>query len=207
MDISDFDEEDEHVIHIDEDLGSFSASTSIIELNFNTPSSSTPQPNQDLPTIPTPQTINVPPPPTLLLDYIVLREVCENIFEDLNKLVKARNDPVHTVNYEDKWIALREIVVRVFCDLQRLSIEARNQALNKWLKEFIKSMEAVEVRRNMMFISYSPFYLDISVIISKCVKEYLNPTLITKMLIKIEEPAPKARKVKDYEEDKRFEKL
>jgi len=35
--------------------------------------------NLDAP-IPTPQTINVLPPLTLLLDSIVLREVCENIF-------------------------------------------------------------------------------------------------------------------------------
>jgi len=73
MDISDYDEEDEPVFHIDGDLGSCSASASIIEPNLDTPSSSTTQPNQDLPTIPAPQTINVPPPPTLLLDSIALK--------------------------------------------------------------------------------------------------------------------------------------
>jgi len=80
----------------------------------------------------------------------------ENIFEDLNKLVETKNDPVHTVNYEDKWIALREVVDIVFCDLQRLSIEAQNQSLNKWFREVIRSMESVEVRRNKLFISESP---------------------------------------------------
>jgi len=39
------------------------------------------------------------------------------------------------------------------------------------------------------------------------VKEYLNPALVTKMLIKTEEPAHVAKKVKDLEKDKRFEKL
>jgi len=34
-------------------------------------------------------------PPTLLLDSIILKEVCENIFRDLNKLVKTRNNLVH----------------------------------------------------------------------------------------------------------------
>jgi len=53
------------------------------------PSLSTIQPNQDQSSILAPQTTNVSPPPTLLLDSIILQEVCENIFEDLYKLVKA----------------------------------------------------------------------------------------------------------------------
>jgi len=152
MDISDSDDEDEHVIHIDEDLGSFSACASFIEPNLDTPSSSTTQPNQDLPSTSSRQSINVSPLPTFLLDFIVLKEVCKNIFEDLNRLVKARNDLVQTENYEDKWIALREVVDTVLCDLQRLSIEAQNQSLNNWFKEVIRSMEAMEFRRNISYI-------------------------------------------------------
>jgi len=126
MDISNSDEEDEHVIYIDTILGSFSTSVSILEPELDTPSSSTSQNIQDSPNPTSPQPINVPPPPTILLQSIFLREVCKNIFKDLMQLVKTRNDPIHSENYEGKWISLREVVDRVFNDLQRLSIEARN---------------------------------------------------------------------------------
>jgi len=53
--------------------------------------------------------------------------------------VKARNDPIHIVRYEDKWTDLRERVDKVFCDLQRLSIEAQNESLNNWFREVIQS--------------------------------------------------------------------
>jgi len=43
--------------------------------------------------------------------------VCENIFEDLIKLVKARNNLIHTDNYEDKWTAFRERVDTIMCAL------------------------------------------------------------------------------------------
>jgi hypothetical protein len=143
----------------------------VIYANLDTPSTSTSRINQDIPSTLAPQTINVSPPPTLLLGSIVLKEVCENIFEDLNRLVKARNDAVYTENYEDKWIALREVVDKVFNDLQRLSVEAQNQAFNNWFKEVIKSREVVEVRRNKSYISYFPFFLDLSSIITSSVKE------------------------------------
>jgi len=96
------DDEDERVIIIDRDLNSFSTFVSTSELNIDTPSTSTTQMNLDTPTTSIPQPTNVSPPPTLLLHSNILREVCENIFEVLNKLVKARNDPIHTKNYEDK---------------------------------------------------------------------------------------------------------
>jgi len=38
-------------------------------------------------------------PPTLLLDSIILKEVCENIFKDPNKLIKTRNNLVHEEDY------------------------------------------------------------------------------------------------------------
>jgi len=80
MDISYTDEEEEHVIHIGKGIGSFSTSISILEPNLDTPSTSTNQPKLDIPSTSTPQTINVSPPPTLLLDSIILKQVCENIF-------------------------------------------------------------------------------------------------------------------------------
>jgi len=47
-----------------------------------------------------PAKTNVPSPPTLFLDSTILPDVCENIFQDLNKLVQARNDLIHEVSYE-----------------------------------------------------------------------------------------------------------
>ena len=52
----------------------------------------------------------VPPSPTLLLDSTILTEVCENIFKDLNRLVKTRNNFVHEKIYVDEWTRLRERV-------------------------------------------------------------------------------------------------
>jgi len=102
---SDSDEEDEHVIHTDNVLDSSSSFVleSVLDPPFvaSTSQASIEIQNQDAPIIP-PQTINVLPPPTLLPYSIVLKEVCKNIFEDLNNLVKARNDPIHIEKYADK---------------------------------------------------------------------------------------------------------
>jgi len=65
-----------------------------------------------------------------LLDSIVFKEVCENLFEDLKKLVEARNNPIHTKSYEGRWIKLRERIDRVMRALQKLSVEAQEQSLN-----------------------------------------------------------------------------
>jgi len=97
--------------------------------NPNTPSTSTSQTNQDLPSTSSPQTINISPPPTLLLHSNILREVYDNIFNDLVNLFESINNPIHTKSYEEKWIALREVVDIVFCYHQRLSVEAQNQSL------------------------------------------------------------------------------
>jgi hypothetical protein len=79
--ISDSDEEDEHVMHVDNVLDSF---VPFVLESVNDPpiTASTSHAIEEVNkvSIPTPQTINVSPPTTLLLDSIVLREVCENIF-------------------------------------------------------------------------------------------------------------------------------
>jgi len=74
-------------------------------------------------------TTNVSPPPTLLLDSTILQEVCENIFKDLNKLVKTRSNLIHKKSYVDQWTSLRERIDYVMGELQKISIEAHNQAL------------------------------------------------------------------------------
>ena len=45
------------------------------------------------------KTTNVPSPPTLFLDSSILPDVCENIFQELNKLIIAMNNLVHEDNY------------------------------------------------------------------------------------------------------------
>jgi len=69
------------------------------------------------PVTPTPQ-ITVSPPPTILLQPTVLKEVCDNIFNDLMELVNSRNQDIHLENYEGKWKNLRSVVNRMFNDLQ-----------------------------------------------------------------------------------------
>jgi len=91
--------------------------------------------------------------------------------------------------------------------MQRLSIEAQNQALNIWLKEVIRSMEYMEVKRNKMYISDASFYLVVSTMMSHSVKEGLDTSRITQMFVNSEKQVLKDLKMKDPEEDKKIEKL
>jgi len=61
----------------------------------------------------------------MLLDSIVLKEVYENIFEDLQKHVKARDDHVHVVRYEDQWTDLRERVAESFVNYKDYQLKLR----------------------------------------------------------------------------------
>jgi len=54
----------------------------------------------------TSQHISISPPPILTFN-LVLRDVCKNIFDDLEELVNSRNKAIHLENYEDKWNNLR----------------------------------------------------------------------------------------------------
>jgi len=81
-------------------------------------------------------------------------------------------------------IALREVVDRVFCDLQRLLVEAQNQALNNWFKDVIRSVEVVEVRMKRMYISDSSFFLDLSSLITQSIKEDLDTSWLTQVFVK-----------------------
>jgi len=65
-------------------------------------------------------------------------------------------EDIVTDNYEYKWNNLKELVNRVFDDLQKLSIQAQNQSLKKWFDEVTASMEVVEVKRSMKQQSGSP---------------------------------------------------
>jgi len=63
------------------------------------------------------RTKNIPPSPTLFLDSTILADVCENIFQELNKLVGGRNNLVHEESYEKQWRRLRERVDFVLSEL------------------------------------------------------------------------------------------
>jgi len=47
-----------------------------------------------------PAITNVPSPPTLFLDSTILEDVCENIFQELNNLVQAKNNLTHEDSFE-----------------------------------------------------------------------------------------------------------
>jgi len=60
---------------------------------------------------------NVPSPPTLFLDSTILADVCENIFQELNNLVQARNNLIHEDSYQKLWKRLKERVDYVLTEL------------------------------------------------------------------------------------------
>jgi len=116
------------------------------------------------------QTTNVSSPPTLLLDSIILKEVCENIFKDLNKLVKSRSNLIHNQDYVSEWTSLRERVNDMMCELQKLCLDAHDKALvelRDWFKEVAQNMEEININRNQkLYLSDTPTYMDASSIIS-----------------------------------------
>jgi len=137
----------------------------------NLPSSST----QALQTSTPIHTTNISSPPTLFLDSIILADVCESIFKEQNKLVKARNNFVHEEDYVKEWKRLRERVDFVMSELQKSSIEAHSNArntLSEWFKDVAKSMLEVEIKRTQerskLYISDTLMFLDASGIISSC---------------------------------------
>jgi len=71
-----------------------------------------------------PARINVPSPPTLFQDSTILADVCENIFQELNSLVQARNNLIHEDSYEKLWKRLKERVDYVLTELQRSCLDA-----------------------------------------------------------------------------------
>jgi len=216
------DVEDEHAVQTNLSLNSTSPFVleSVHDQPFIAPNqsvvievSSTNIPSSSSQIIPQPQTTNVSPPPTFLLDSVIIKEVCENIFVDLEKLVKSRNNFVRAENYEEKWTALRERVDTIMCELQKLSVEAHHQStntLNNWFKEVVNNMKEVEANRNQarskQYISDSPFYLDASSIITASDHEDLCLNWLTKL--KAHTDAPILAKLKcDSEQEQKIKKL
>ena len=135
--------------------------------------------------------------------------MCENIFKDLNKLVKTGNILVHENDYVNEWTRLRNRVNTVMCELQKTSLKAHDKAMsfiNKWFSEVVKNMEQVEIKRNQekskLYISDTPIFLDASGIISSSVhSENLDLRWLTKL--KVQTDSPILEKLKnDFELEK-----
>jgi len=93
---------------------------------------------------------NVPSPLTLFLDSTILIDVCENIFQELNNLVQARDNLIHEDNYEKQWKRLKERVDYVLTELQRSCLDAQDSAQNKlheWLEGVDSNLQEVQVLR------------------------------------------------------------
>ena len=97
------------------------------------------------------QTTHVSSPPTLLLDSIILKEVCENIFKDINKLIKSISNLIHNQGYLSEFTSLRDRVDHMMCELQKLCLDAHDKALielQDWFKEVVNNMEEININKN-----------------------------------------------------------
>lgn len=105
------------------------------EINIPTNNSTNDQPSSSSQAIQpcAPAKINVPSPPTLFLDFTILVDVCENIFQELNNLVQARTNLVHKDSYEKQWKILKERVDFVLSELQRTCLTA--QGMLHWKRK------------------------------------------------------------------------
>jgi len=86
----------------------------------------------------------------MFLDFTILANVCGNIFQELNKLIQARNNLIHEDNYEKQWKRLKERVDFVLTELQRSCLDAQDSAQNKlqdWLKGVDNNLQEVKVLR------------------------------------------------------------
>jgi len=152
----------------------------------------------------TPQLTDFTIPPTLLLDSTILKEACEQIFLDLNKLVMTRNNLIHEKDYVTEWTSLRNRVEYMMCELYKLSLEAHDKALfdlQQWFKGVNVNMEEIELNRTLeksrLYLSDTPMYLDASSIISSSVhSENPNFKWLTKLKIQ-NSSAPILDKLKD----------
>jgi hypothetical protein len=76
--------------------------------------------------------------------------VCEKIFQELKKLIQARNDLIHNDNYEKQWRRLKERVDYILSALQRTCVDAQDlaeQKLQEWLKGVNSNLQEVKILR------------------------------------------------------------
>jgi len=119
-----------------------------------------------------PSRSNIPSPPTLFLDSTILADVCENIFQELNKLIGARNNLVHEESYQKQWRRLRDRVDFVLSELQRSSFDAQDTAQNNlqdWLRIIVNDMQEVAVSRTLVKTPLCLIGRDAANVIPSCV--------------------------------------
>jgi hypothetical protein len=119
--------------------------------NTQTPNSTNNRPSSShlaiVPAAP-PKPTKIPSPPTIFLDSTLLTDVCEKIFQELNKLIQARSDLVHKDSYEKQWCRLKERVDYILIALQRTCSDAQDlaqQKLQDWLKGVNSSLQEVKI--------------------------------------------------------------
>jgi len=86
----------------------------------------------------------------LFLDSTIIADVCENIFQELNNLVQARNNLIHEDSFEKLWKRLKERVDYVLTELQRSCLDAQDSTqrkLQEWLKGVDSNLQEVQVLR------------------------------------------------------------
>jgi len=97
-----------------------------------------------------PKPTKIPSPPTMYLDSSLLADVCENIFQELNRLIQSRNDLIHQNNYEQSWKRLKERVENVLNAPQRTCMDDQDiaqQKLKDWLKGVTSNLQEVRILR------------------------------------------------------------
>jgi len=95
--------------------------------------------------------------------------VCENIFQELNRLIEARNNLINEDSYQKQWRRLRERVDFVLSKLQRSPFDAQDTAqinLQDWLREIVNDMQEVPISRTLV---KTPLCLIGRSVISNCV--------------------------------------
>jgi len=119
---------------------STSASDDISETSVQTipnitptiPTNDHPSPsNLALQPIPPPKPTKIPFPPTMYLDSSLVTNICENIFQELNRRIKSRSDLIHQNSYEQSWNRLMERFKNVLNALQRMCMDDQDIAQQK----------------------------------------------------------------------------
>jgi len=101
----------------------------------------------------------IPFPPTMYLDSSILADVCNNIFQELNRLTQTRHDLIQEQSYEQSWKRLKERTDNVLNSLQRTCMDDQNttqQKLKDWLKGVTSNLEEVRVLKTWV---KHPLYL------------------------------------------------
>jgi len=70
----------------------------------------------------------IPFPPTMYLDSSLLPYVCNNIFQELNRLTQTRHNLIHEQSYEQSWKRLKERAENVLIALQRTCLDDQETA-------------------------------------------------------------------------------